>query len=176
MRRLKFDTTSRHPRTIVDAPLVTQAPTIIMSSRRNEADQTSIFGRPSTTAQSDQPRRTRKDHTTQPDRRTATRQDGDALDLHEVDAEAELDHMGVIRKKTATRGGEGGVKYVCDVCSADITSTVSNWGLFTERLLSHVASKSYRAIAGPNPMRRTSLQRVRSLCAMFLQRRIIWQP
>lgn len=34
--------------------------------------------------------------------------------------------MGVIRKKTATRGGEGGVKYVCDVCSADITSTVSS--------------------------------------------------
>lgn len=33
--------------------------------------------------------------------------------------------MGVIRKKTAARGGEGGVKYVCDVCSADITSTVS---------------------------------------------------
>ncbi|RFU26366.1 hypothetical protein B7463_g9964, partial [Scytalidium lignicola] len=32
--------------------------------------------------------------------------------------------MGVIRKKTAVRGGEGGVKYVCDVCSADITSTV----------------------------------------------------
>jgi hypothetical protein len=33
--------------------------------------------------------------------------------------------MGVIRKKTITRGGEGGVKYVCDVCSSDITSTVS---------------------------------------------------
>ncbi|OIW28309.1 transcriptional adaptor 2 [Coniochaeta ligniaria NRRL 30616] len=32
--------------------------------------------------------------------------------------------MGVIRKKIAARGGEGGVKYVCDVCSADITSTV----------------------------------------------------
>lgn len=32
--------------------------------------------------------------------------------------------MGVIRKKTITRGGEGGVKYVCDVCSSDITSTV----------------------------------------------------
>ncbi|KAG7119669.1 Transcriptional adapter 2 like protein [Verticillium longisporum] len=32
--------------------------------------------------------------------------------------------MGVIRKKTATRGGEGGVKYHCDVCSVDITSTV----------------------------------------------------
>ena len=36
----------------------------------------------------------------------------------------DVDTMGVIRKKTATRGGEGGVKYVCDVCSADITSTV----------------------------------------------------
>src|ERR1700722_11701413 len=35
--------------------------------------------------------------------------------------------MGVIRKKTATRGGEGGVKYVCDVCSADITSTVCQY-------------------------------------------------
>lgn len=32
--------------------------------------------------------------------------------------------MGVIRKKTAARGGEGGVKYICDVCSADVTSTV----------------------------------------------------
>lgn len=32
--------------------------------------------------------------------------------------------MGVIRKKTVTRGGEGGVKFVCDVCSSDITSTV----------------------------------------------------
>ncbi|KAH9908326.1 transcriptional adaptor-like protein [Xylariomycetidae sp. FL2044] len=32
--------------------------------------------------------------------------------------------MAIIRKKTATRGGEGGVKYICDVCSADITSTV----------------------------------------------------
>ncbi|KAI9678254.1 MAG: Transcriptional adapter ada2 [Caeruleum heppii] len=32
--------------------------------------------------------------------------------------------MGVIKKKIATRGTEGGVKYVCDVCSGDITSTV----------------------------------------------------
>ncbi|KAI9839247.1 MAG: hypothetical protein M1819_003241 [Sarea resinae] len=32
--------------------------------------------------------------------------------------------MGVIKKKIAARGTEGGVKYVCDVCSADITSTV----------------------------------------------------
>jgi transcriptional adapter 2-alpha len=31
----------------------------------------------------------------------------------------------MIKKKTATRGTEGGVKYVCDLCSADITSTVS---------------------------------------------------
>ena len=33
--------------------------------------------------------------------------------------------MGVIRKKTISRGTEGGLKYICDVCSADITSTVS---------------------------------------------------
>lgn len=33
--------------------------------------------------------------------------------------------MGVIRKKTGGRGSEGGVKYICDVCSVDITSTVS---------------------------------------------------
>ncbi|TKA72824.1 hypothetical protein B0A49_05291 [Cryomyces minteri] len=32
--------------------------------------------------------------------------------------------MGMIKKKTAVRGTEGGVKYVCDVCSADTTSTV----------------------------------------------------
>jgi hypothetical protein len=32
--------------------------------------------------------------------------------------------MGVIRKKTAARGTEGGTKYHCDVCSVDITSTV----------------------------------------------------
>ncbi len=50
--------------------------------------------------------------------------------------------MGVIRKKIAARGGEGGVKYVCDVCSADITSTVSDcpppsWRLVV-RVLPHV--------------------------------------
>ena len=33
--------------------------------------------------------------------------------------------MGVIRKKTLSKGYEGGLKYLCDVCSADITSTVS---------------------------------------------------
>ena len=32
--------------------------------------------------------------------------------------------MGVIRKKTVTRGTESGLKYICDVCSIDITSTV----------------------------------------------------
>ncbi|KAL2049961.1 hypothetical protein ABVK25_009828 [Lepraria finkii] len=32
--------------------------------------------------------------------------------------------MGVIRKKTLSRGTEGGLKFICDVCSADITSTV----------------------------------------------------
>lgn len=32
--------------------------------------------------------------------------------------------MGMIKKKTAVRGTEGGVKYICDNCSVDITSTV----------------------------------------------------
>lgn len=32
--------------------------------------------------------------------------------------------MGVIRKKTISRGTEGGLKYICDVCSGDITATV----------------------------------------------------
>ncbi|KAE9969716.1 hypothetical protein EG328_006692 [Venturia inaequalis] len=32
--------------------------------------------------------------------------------------------MGMIKKKTAVRGTEGGVKFVCDNCSSDITSTV----------------------------------------------------
>jgi Histone acetyltransferase complex SAGA/ADA, subunit ADA2 len=33
--------------------------------------------------------------------------------------------MGVIRKKTASRGTEAGTKFHCDVCSVDVTSTVS---------------------------------------------------
>jgi transcriptional adapter 2-alpha len=33
--------------------------------------------------------------------------------------------MGVIRKKTASRGTEAGTKFHCDVCSIDVTSTVS---------------------------------------------------
>jgi transcriptional adapter 2-alpha len=36
--------------------------------------------------------------------------------------------MGVIRKKTASRGTEAGTKYHCDICSADVTSTV--WKFF----------------------------------------------
>jgi transcriptional adapter 2-alpha len=32
--------------------------------------------------------------------------------------------MGLIKKKTAIRGTEGGIKYVCDHCSSDITATV----------------------------------------------------
>jgi len=35
--------------------------------------------------------------------------------------------MGLIKKKTAVRGTEGGVKYVCDVCSVDITATVRDY-------------------------------------------------
>lgn len=34
------------------------------------------------------------------------------------------DSMGVIRKKHAVRGTDGGTKYHCDVCSVDVTSTV----------------------------------------------------
>ncbi|BCR88012.1 chromatin-binding transcription regulator ADA2 [Aspergillus chevalieri] len=32
--------------------------------------------------------------------------------------------MGVIRKKTASRGTEAGTKYHCDICTVDVTSTV----------------------------------------------------
>ncbi|KAF2748654.1 transcriptional adaptor 2 [Sporormia fimetaria CBS 119925] len=32
--------------------------------------------------------------------------------------------MGVIKKKTSARSTEGGVKFVCDVCSSDVTATV----------------------------------------------------
>lgn len=35
--------------------------------------------------------------------------------------------MGVIRKKTASRGIEAGTKFHCDVCSIDVTSTVGNY-------------------------------------------------
>lgn len=33
--------------------------------------------------------------------------------------------MGLIKKKAAIRTTEAGVKYICDVCSSDITATVS---------------------------------------------------
>ena len=46
----------------------------------------------------------------------------DDSDLEE-DARIEKS-MGVIRKNAASRGGDGGTKYHCDVCSIDITSTV----------------------------------------------------
>ncbi|KAL1296950.1 hypothetical protein AAFC00_004553 [Neodothiora populina] len=32
--------------------------------------------------------------------------------------------MGLIKKKTAVRTTEGGIKYICDICSSDITATV----------------------------------------------------
>jgi transcriptional adapter 2-alpha len=47
-------------------------------------------------------------------------------DLDTVEDERAGRSMGVIRKKTATRGTEGGTKYHCDVCSIDITSTVGD--------------------------------------------------
>lgn len=44
--------------------------------------------------------------------------------------------MGVIRKKTASRGTEAGTKYHCDICSVDVTSTVQ----FAIRILKIFAS------------------------------------
>ena len=40
--------------------------------------------------------------------------------------------MAVIKKKTAVRGTEGGVKYMCDVCFVDITSTVSRIAVLSQ--------------------------------------------
>ena len=45
--------------------------------------------------------------------------------------------MAIIRKKSAARGAEGGVKYVCDVCSADITNTVSRHTQYAWPRLTH---------------------------------------
>ena len=63
--------------------------------------------------------------------------------------------MGVIKKKTGARGTEGGTKYVCDVCSSDITSTV--------RLclaLSVLIARVLTLPAGPHSLRRGSMPRV----------------
>jgi hypothetical protein len=88
--------------------------------------------------------------------------------------------MGVIRKKIAARGGEGGVKYVCDVCSADITSTVRPCHRQRSSLMSpeetpeahdaclrtveqhhlNAQAKLTYLPAGPYPMRPQRLQRV----------------
>ncbi|KAL8914546.1 MAG: hypothetical protein Q9171_000899 [Xanthocarpia ochracea] len=38
--------------------------------------------------------------------------------------ESSSSEMGVIKRKNIVKGNEGGLKYICDVCSADITSTV----------------------------------------------------
>lgn len=43
------------------------------------------------------------------------------------------DIMGVIRKKTISKGYEGGLKYICDVCSKDITATVGRVSLIFMR-------------------------------------------
>jgi hypothetical protein len=75
-----------------------------------------------------------------------TAQNDDTLDSPKEDVDVEVDDMGVIRKKTATRGGEGGVKYVCDVCSADITSTVSLWRKISPLLLYSSCGKSNHTI------------------------------
>lgn len=93
--------------------------------------------------------------------------------------------MGVIRKKTATRGGEGGVKYVCDVCSSDITSTVSTRSIPGGCLsgaggivpaLSTVQFLSDMLVLGSYPMRRPDVYRIRSLRLLFRQGRVPKRP
>ena len=81
--------------------------------------------------------------------------------------------MGVIRKKTATRGGEGGVKYVCDVCSADITSTVGTpppGGICARR-----HEREADVSLGPHSVRQFGLQRIRPLRAVFRRWRVLPQ-
>ena len=48
-----------------------------------------------------------------------------------------LPGMGVIKKKNSARATEGGVKFICDVCSIDITSTVRNTKLSAEAIRAH---------------------------------------
>lgn len=55
--------------------------------------------------------------------------------------------MGVIRKKTASRGIEAGTKFHCDVCSIDVTSTVGNYQ--SRRLTGYIADQH---IAGAHIM------------------------
>ncbi|KAL8735220.1 MAG: hypothetical protein Q9166_001096 [cf. Caloplaca sp. 2 TL-2023] len=43
---------------------------------------------------------------------------------HEGSGKSSSNEMGVIKRKNIIKGNEGGLKYICDVCSADITSTV----------------------------------------------------
>ena len=78
--------------------------------------------------------------------------------------------MGVIRKKSAARGSEGGVKYICDVCSADITSTVClrSFGASNARVLT--------CSLGSHPLRKPRLQRVRLLRAMLRRWQIRRKP
>ncbi|KAL8838230.1 MAG: hypothetical protein Q9170_002220 [Blastenia crenularia] len=40
------------------------------------------------------------------------------------DSSEESSDMGVIKRKNIVKGNEGGLKYICDVCSADVTNTV----------------------------------------------------
>ena len=59
--------------------------------------------------------------------------------------------MGVIRKKTISKGYEGGLKYICDVCSADITATVSLEGSSMLQRLTMNQCCRYESIALPVP-------------------------
>lgn len=85
--------------------------------------------------------------------------------------------MGVIRKKTASRGTEAGTKFHCDVCSIDVTSTVSCRPLWCSielgdgRVVStRIPELTRHHLLGSHLMCTPQLPRIRSLCAMFLGR------
>jgi hypothetical protein len=61
--------------------------------------------------------------------------------------------MGLIKKKTAVRTTEGGIKYICDICSADITATVRCFQSLAIHSCMVCALYTDMAISGPHPMR-----------------------
>lgn len=74
--------------------------------------------------------------------------------------------MGVIKRKNIVKGNEGGLKYICDVCSADITSTVSELYPIHPICAYAPTSSRYKSLVltvpfpGPNTLRPSRLQRL----------------
>ncbi|KAL8763020.1 MAG: hypothetical protein Q9184_001107 [Pyrenodesmia sp. 2 TL-2023] len=59
-----------------------------------------------------------------PHKRRRSPSPASSLSDHGSSKESFAEEMGVIKRKNIVKGNEGGLKYICDVCSADITSTV----------------------------------------------------